>query len=117
MATVKKVRIRKSRSKKSTIPVEVVDVKQAQANDVPVVPLASVVPLTSVVEKSDAGSARAEGLRLYKLAGRPAKSDFIRVLGPNGAKQTWEQRAKALGLASAEEAAEKFQSILAKATK
>ena len=42
-----------------------------------------------------AGNARAEGLRLFKLAGRPTKQDFVKVYGPNGPKMTWEQRAKA----------------------
>jgi hypothetical protein len=59
------------------------DVKKAQANDV-----------EPVAVKTDAGAARSEGLRLYKLAGRPTKSQFIRVYGKDGAKWTWEQRAK-----------------------
>lgn len=63
--------------------------------------------------KTEAGAARSEGLRLYKLAGRPTKSQFIRVYGKDGAKWTWEQRAKHAELSSAEEAAKKFQSMLA----
>jgi hypothetical protein len=54
-----------------------------------------------------AGRSRAEGIRLFKLAGRPSKQDFIKVYGPNGPKMTWEQRAKA-GVP-----AEKFQAALA----
>jgi len=54
-----------------------------------------------------AGASRAEGIRLFKLAGRPSKQDFIKVYGPNGPKMTWEQRAKA-GVP-----AEKFQAALA----
>jgi len=42
-----------------------------------------------------AGASRAEGIRLFRLAGRPSKQDFITVFGPNGPKMTWEQRAKA----------------------
>lgn len=54
-----------------------------------------------------AGKSRAEGLRLFQLAGRPSQQDFVKVYGPNGAKMTWEQRAKA-GVP-----AQKFQGALA----
>ena len=54
-----------------------------------------------------AGKSRAEGIRLFQLAGRPSKQDFVKVYGPNGPKMTWEQRAKA-GVP-----AEKFQAALA----
>jgi len=37
----------------------------------------------------------AEGTRLFALAGRPTKVQFIKVYGPNGPKMTWAQRAKA----------------------
>jgi hypothetical protein len=50
---------------------------------------------------------RAEGIRLFALAGRPSKEDFVRVYGPAGPKMTWEQRAKA-GVS-----ADKFQAALA----
>jgi hypothetical protein len=54
-----------------------------------------------------AGKSRAEGIRLFQLAGRPSQQDFIKVYGPNGPKMTWEQRAQA-GVP-----AEKFQAALA----
>jgi hypothetical protein len=54
-----------------------------------------------------AGKSRAEGIRIFTLAGRPSKEDFIKVYGPNGPKMTWEQRAEA-GVP-----AEKFQAALA----
>jgi len=54
-----------------------------------------------------AGKSRAEGIRLFTLAGRPSKEDFIKVYGPDGPKMTWEQRAKA-GVP-----AEKFRAALA----
>jgi len=54
-----------------------------------------------------AGQSRAEGIRLFKIAGRPSKQDFVKVYGPSGPKMTWEQRAKA-GVP-----AEKFQAALA----
>ena len=55
------------------------------------------------------GKSRAEGIRLFTLAGRPSKEDFVKVYGPAGPKMTWEQRAKA-GVP-----AEKFQAALASA--
>jgi hypothetical protein len=54
-----------------------------------------------------AGKSRAEGIRLFQLAGRPSQQDFVKVYGPSGIKMTWEQRAKA-GVP-----AEKFQAALA----
>jgi len=52
------------------------------------------------------GKSRAEGIRLFQLAGRPSKQDFIRVYGPNGPKLTWVQRSEA-GVP-----AERFQAAL-----
>lgn len=57
--------------------------------------------------QTSAGKARAEGMRLFKLAGRPSTEDFIKVYGANGPKMTWEQRAAA-GVPAA-----KFQAALA----
>jgi len=57
--------------------------------------------------QSSSGKARAEGLRLFRLAGRPSKQDFVKVYGPNGPKLTWAQRAAA-GVPAA-----KFQAALA----
>jgi len=37
----------------------------------------------------------AEGTRLFALAGRPTKAQFVKVYGPQGPKMTWDQRAKA----------------------
>ena len=56
-----------------------------------------------------AGSNRAEGIRLFKLAGRPTKEQFALVYGEKGPRMTWEQRAAA-GVP-----AEKFQAALASA--
>jgi hypothetical protein len=55
-----------------------------------------------------AGKSRAEGIRLFTLAGRPSQQDFVKVYGPNGPRMTWEQRAKT-GVP-----AEKFQALAAK---
>lgn len=64
-------------------------------------------PQTS--KSTSAGKSRAEGIRLFALAGRPSKEDFVKVYGPPGPKMTWEQRAEA-GVP-----AEKFQAALASA--
>ena len=87
------------------------DVKRAAANDKPeAAPASTMTP-------EERGKARAESLRLYKLAGRPSKKDFIVVFGPKGVAWTWKARAKALGLTSAEEVASRFQSLLEKAAR
>ena len=66
-------------------------------------------PQASKKSTTGAGKSRAEGIRLFALAGRPSQQDFIKVYGPNGPKMTWEQRAAA-GVP-----AEKFQAALASA--
>ncbi len=38
---------------------------------------------------------RSEGIRLFKLAGRPTKEQFILVYGGRGPRMTWDERAKA----------------------
>jgi hypothetical protein len=62
-------------------------------------------------QQKSAGSNRAEGIRLFKLAGRPTKEEFIRVYGERGPRMTWDQRA-ATGVP-----AEKFQAALASAVR
>jgi preprotein translocase subunit Sss1 len=37
----------------------------------------------------------AEGTRLFVLAGRPTKAEFIKVYGKRGPAMTWSERAKA----------------------
>jgi hypothetical protein len=54
---------------------------------------------------------RKKGLRLFTLAGRPTKAQFIKVYSKRGHLMTWDQRAAA-GIP-----AEKFQAALAKAGK
>jgi hypothetical protein len=53
----------------------------------------------------------AEGTRLFALAGRPTKAQFIKVYGAKGPTMTWAQRAEA-GVD-----AKHFQSALAEKTK
>ncbi|MGC1646717.1 MAG: hypothetical protein WA741_12875 [Candidatus Sulfotelmatobacter sp.] len=60
-------------------------------------------------KSTSAGKSRSEGIRLFQLAGRPSKEDFVKVYGPAGPKMTWQQRAAA-GIP-----AEKFQAALASA--
>ena len=85
------------------------DVKKAAPND------KSEASPASTMTPVERGKARAEGLRLYKLAGRPSTKDFIAAFGPKGVAWAWEARAKAVGLAFAEDVASKFQSLLKKA--
>jgi hypothetical protein len=37
----------------------------------------------------------AEGIRMFAIAGRPTKADFIKVYGAKGPSMTWAERAKA----------------------
>ena len=69
------------------------------------------------LSSTQASQNRREGLRLYQLAGRPTQAEIKAVFGPEGVKWTWERRAKELGLRSAEKAAARFQSLLAKKRK
>jgi len=75
------------------------------------VPKARTVKTTKKAQPSprqtSAGKARAEGMRLFKLAGRPTEEQFVLVYGERGPKMTWEERAKA-GVPAA-----KFQAALA----
>jgi hypothetical protein len=60
-----------------------------------------------IVTRSKAARANiSEGTRLYALAGRPTKAQFIKVYGAKGPAMTWEQRAAA-GVP-----ADKFQDVL-----
>jgi hypothetical protein len=61
---------------------------------------------SKVAQPTTAGAARSEGIRLFKLAGKPTKAQFVLVYGERGPKMTWDQRAAA-GIP-----AEKFQDAL-----
>ena len=63
---------------------------------------------TQTMPKSVVSQNRSEGLRLFKLAGRPTKEQFRLVYGERGHLMTWDQRAAAGVPAS------KFQAVLAK---
>jgi hypothetical protein len=52
-------------------------------------------PKQQPMTKSEIGSARSEGIRLFKLAGRPTREQFILVYGERGPRMTWDERAKA----------------------
>lgn len=58
-------------------------------------------------KSTSAGKSRAEGIRLFNLAGRPTKQQFQLVYGDRGHLLTWQERAEA-GVP-----AEKFQAALA----
>jgi hypothetical protein len=51
--------------------------------------------VTPVTRSQAARAHIAEGTRLFALAGRPTKAQFVKVYGPKGPKITWAQRAKA----------------------
>ena len=69
-------------------------------------PKAATTP-TQPLPKSVVSQNRSEGLRLFKLAGRPTKEQFRVVYGEKGPLMTWGQRAAA-GVP-----AKKFQATLA----
>jgi hypothetical protein len=50
---------------------------------------------TQPMPKSVAGVNRSEGIRLFKLAGRPTREQFTLVYGERGPRMTWDERAKA----------------------
>ena len=91
---------RKTASRKMRAAARVKDKVKAQAAK-------PAVPTQQPMTKNEIGSARSEGIRLFKVAGRPTKEQFILVYGERGPKMTWEQRAAA-GVP-----AEKFQAALA----
>jgi hypothetical protein len=56
---------------------------------------ATIPAATPATRSTEARTNIAEGTRLYALAGRPTKADFMKVYGPKGPKMTWAQRAEA----------------------
>ena len=50
---------------------------------------------TPVTRSKVARAHIAEGTRLFALAGRPTKSQFVKVYGTKGPTMTWAQRAEA----------------------
>lgn len=53
------------------------------------------LPKQGVIRSKTARAHIAEGTRLFALAGRPTKAQFVKVYGPKGPKMTWAQRAEA----------------------
>jgi hypothetical protein len=66
---------------------------------------------SSVIRSKAARARIAEGTRLFALAGRPTKAQFVKVYGAKGPTMTWAERAKA-GVD-----AKHFQTALAEKTK
>ena len=62
---------------------------------------------TQALPESVISQNRSEGIRLFKLAGRPTREQFVLVYGERGPRMTWAERAKA-GVPAA-----KFQAALA----
>jgi hypothetical protein len=69
---------------------------------------------TKVAPQTAAGRARAEGLRLFKLASKPTREQVVHVFGDSGVAWTWAARAKAVGMKSGEEVARRFPELLKK---
>jgi len=118
----RKAAIRKMRSanKKSEKAAKTQDFKSAAANDkseTVAAPKKTKKAKKPVAPKkltsTEAGAARAAGMKLFALAGRPTKSDFIKLCGKKGPAMTWTARAEHLGVATLEEAAEKFAALKA----
>jgi len=61
---------------------------------------------TRPMPKSVVSQNRSEGLRQFRIAGRPTTEQFVLVYGERGPKMTWDQRAAAGVPAS------KFQAVL-----
>jgi hypothetical protein len=73
-------------------------VKETKAATKSVAPSATPVTelMAAPVTRSRAARAHiAEGTRLFTLAGRPTKAQFVKVYGSKGPTMTWAQRAKA----------------------
>jgi hypothetical protein len=49
----------------------------------------------NAAQQTAAGKARAEGIRLFKLAGRPTREQVILVYGERGPLMTWAERSNA----------------------
>ena len=71
----------------------------------------SAKPKQAQVRSKAARAHIAEGTRLFALAGRPTKAQFVKVYGAKGPTMTWAQRAKA-GVPAG-----KFQAVLAEKSK
>jgi hypothetical protein len=85
------------------------DFKSAAANDKTETKSQTKAPKVEAVKLTpeQVSANRKEGLRLFTLAGRPTKAQFIKVYGKRGHLMTWDQRTEAGVPAS------KFQAALA----
>lgn len=90
--------------------------KRTKVTPKPVEKTKAAIPATQrmpkLITRSKAARAHiAEGTRLFAIAGRPTKAQFVKVYGPKGPSMTWAQRAEA-GVD-----AKHFQAALAEKTK
>ena len=81
------------RSKKATKPAR--EMKAAAKSAAPSATPATESTAMPVTRSKAARAHIAEGTRLFALAGRPTKQQFILVYGEKGPKMTWAERAKA----------------------
>ena len=95
------------RSKKGKHATKRTTVAVKKPSEAPKATIKSTEAAAPTVTRSKAARAHiSEGTRLYALAGRPTKAQFVKVYGAKGPAMTWEQRAAA-GVP-----AEKFQEAL-----
>jgi len=105
-AAIKKMRKTQASIKKIAAPVTPAPAVEAPRAEPTKTPAKAVVKFEAK-SPAQVSAARSEGIRLFKLSGRPTKEQFILVYGEKGAKMTWDQRAAA-GVP-----AEQFQAALA----
>lgn len=101
---------------------QVVDTKMAAANDEqPVIAEAqapkveaAAKPKTPVIRLTpeQVSANRSAGIKQFQAAGRPTRLEFQELYGRTGDRLTWQQRAKLVGVATADEAASRFRDML-----
>ena len=97
-----KTRVRKNKSEIRQTQRKAADVRETASRQKRAVPKvngkvkAQPVKAASKPQRhASASTNRSEGIRLFVLAGRPTKEQFVRVYGERGPKMTWDERTKA----------------------
>jgi hypothetical protein len=83
----KKSKRSKKVTRRSEVRMKPMKMRKASANPAP--------PATPVTRSSSTRASIAKVTRLYAIAGRPTKADFIKTYGPKEPNTTWAQRAAA----------------------
>jgi hypothetical protein len=82
-------------SKRTRVTAKPVEKTKVAPAVTPAATTATAPAATPVTRSKTARAHIAEGTRLFALAGRPTKAQFVKVYGPKGPTMTWAQRAKA----------------------